>query len=466
MFSAFCGVLLLEHRQPHVDSAEFGWYTRQMHCGQDSASHAARPSHLTGSYRDFDDDDVFWIASQFQIGEIRSLTTFRERGNINLHTFEISNDATEYFLLQRLNTDVFNKPLRVMSAMEEWISAQKNYLKQGRAPEWTVWEPITLVPTHDGGTFLDLSDSSGTSIWRMMAKIGETRTVKSLSEIVEVKERLRVAEEVGRGLALSADLSTPMSTDNLTSSLPGYRDTKGYYRQFHSILSGATSTEEAEAFLPQDPEVREATEMLYSVHLDSEQYRARRNESEVTSAITVFLEKEQSAYEILEAVQSGRIRKTAIHGDTKIDNFLFCRHTGKVRSLVDLDTIMPYTWLADWGDMARSLCNVAGEKERDLTKVLVDRDIYQAVTSGFLTTAKEVKPEEIELMPLAVETIALELGLRFLTDYLRGDTYFLLGDDDPRDLNKTRGLVQLKLHQELVAQRDWAMKCVKSFSIS
>ena len=97
-------------------------------------------------------------------------------------------------------------------------------------------------------------------------------------------------------------------------------------------------------------------------------------------------------------MESGRIRRLAIHGDTKLDNFLFSTRTGRVKALVDLDTIMPHTWLADWGDMVRSLVNVAGEKERDLSRVQVDMDVYRAVARGFLSTAREVTPAEVDLM--------------------------------------------------------------------
>jgi N-acetylhexosamine 1-kinase len=122
-----------------------------------------------------------------------------------------------------------------------------------------------------------------------------------------------------------------------------------------------------------------------------------------------------------------------------------------VKALVDLDTIMPHTFLVDWGDMVRSLCNVAGEKEPRRERIQVDMDIYRAVATGFLRSARNVTPREIELLVDSVEIIALELGMRFLTDYLRGDSYFKLGPADPLDLNKIRGLGQLTLFQRLRA---------------
>lgn len=423
-----------------------------------------RPSHLLGRAREFSPLDLTWIANQFELEGICSLEAFRERGNINLHTFEVECKDGRHFLLQRLNTDIFSEPVRVMEAMEGWISSQREYITSGRAPEWTVWEPVSLVPTREGGTYLDLSDDSGHSFWRMMHKIPGTVTFKSLSEVQDLTERERLAEEVGRGLALSADFTSPMNTEALVPSLPGYRDTRGYFLQFRSVLAGNRTREEALHWLPDAPGVRAATEALYCVHVEPEEFDRRVHDPVLEPFIDLCREQEACALRILEAIDSGTIRKTAIHGDTKIDNFLFCRNTGKVRSLVDLDTIMPFTWLADWGDMMRSLCNVAGEREADTDKIQVNRDIYTAVTRGFLSTSREITPSEIDLMPDAVQIIALELGLRFLTDYLRGDNYFLLGPGDPADLNRTRAIAQLTLFQRLEEEDAWTRELVRSMA--
>jgi hypothetical protein len=106
--------------------------------------------------------------------------------------------------------------------------------------------------------------------------------------------------------------------------------------------------------------------------------------------------------------------------------------------------------------MVRSLVNVAGEKERDLSRVQVDMDVYRAVARGFLSTAREVTRAEVDLMADAPQIIALELGLRFLTDYLRGDSYFKLGPADPPDLNRVRAMAQLALFRRLRERGDEA----------
>jgi Ser/Thr protein kinase RdoA (MazF antagonist) len=218
----------------------------------------------------------------------------------------------------------------------------------------------------------------------------------------------------------------------------------------------------AAEFLPQDPDLRSATESLFHSVLPAEERARRFNDPGLLEWFELIDQSLDFAVSLYQDVEEGKIRRTAIHGDTKIENFLFCQHTGRVRSLVDLDTIMPYTWLADWGDMVRSLCNVAGEKESDLSKVVVDREVYEAVTRGFLSTTEACPQEELARMPDAVATIAFELGLRFFTDYLRGDNYFQLSEGDPADLNRVRGLAQLKLFKELLACRDWAAGLIEA----
>lgn len=385
------------------------------------------------------------IASQFQVGNIAHVERFRERGNINLHTFHIETDLG-HFLLQRLNTDVFAYPERVMESMQKWTDCQRSAL--AHRPEIT-WEPITLIPTADDRPFLRFRIGGILNVWRMMRQIPDVTTFKSLSEVPSREAQLALAEQVGRGLALNADLTADLQTTSIRPSLPGYRDTHGYYAQFESVLAGHRELDAV--LLPNDEEVRAATAACYTLSplLGDAEAENRRLNPELRPYLELITEAKEHVLTLADGVRSGWLRCTAIHGDTKIDNFLFDRQTLGVRSLIDLDTIMPYTWLADWGDCVRSLCNVAGEKERDLARVQVDQEIYGAVAAGFLGTTERAKPEEVALMVDAVEIIALELGLRFLTDYLRGDNYFSLSSDDPQDLNLVRGKVQLTLYQRL-----------------
>jgi hypothetical protein len=403
------------------------------------------------------------LASRFRLPSPVEACDFPEKGNINQHTYLLFAGRTgcqvEY-LLQRINQRVFTRPRAVMTAMLACIQAQRDCLEHGALREGEEWETITLIPTTNGDPYLEVNDRRGYSCWRLMIKIPESRTFKSLGEIADPLERHRIAEEAGSGLAMYSSFTSEMDTSGLASPLPGYRDTRVYYSQFHSVLAGSRTVEEASRFLPEDPLVRQSTEQHFLLHIPPDEFRRRTEDDDVRRFVALVLEQEEFGMTLLREMASGRIRRLAIHGDTKLDNFLFSTRTGKVKALVDLDTIMPHTWLADWGDMVRSLVNVAGEKEPDLAKVRVNMDIFRAVARGFLRSARNTTPHEISRMVDAVQIIALELGLRFLCDYLRGDSYFRLGPADSPDLNRTRGMVQLTLFERLRENAEGARECI------
>jgi hypothetical protein len=387
------------------------------------------------------------LASRFRIEHPIEVRDFSEKGNINQVTFVVcaGPPPPREYLLQRVNERVFTRPRSVMRAMIAAIEAQRASIAEGRLAPGDEWEPVTLVETSGGLSYLDVEDQQGLGCWRLMVKIPESRTYKSLGEIADAAGRLRIAAEAGRGLAIYGDLTCRMATDGLENPLPGYRDTRLYYSQFRSVLAGHRTPADAAGLLPSDPIVRHSAGEHFLVHLEEPEYRRRVDDPAIRPWIDLVRAEEAYGMTLLEGMESGRLRRVAIHGDTKLDNFLFSTRTGRVKALVDLDTIMPHTWLADWGDMVRSLVNVAGEKERDLSRVRVDMDVYRAVVRGFLSTAREVTPAEVDLMADAPQIIALELGLRFLTDYLRGDSYFTLGPADPPDLNRARAAAQLTL---------------------
>ncbi|RPI25319.1 MAG: hypothetical protein EHM61_14710 [Acidobacteria bacterium] len=407
------------------------------------------------------------IASVFALPRPVESYDFPEKGNINRHTYLISGGperTRREFLLQQINQQVFTRPWSVMRSMIASIQAQQESLERGELREGEEWETITLVPTQRDRPYLEINDRRGYSCWRLMVKIPESRTFKSLSEIADSAERLRIAEEAGSGLALYLAFTARMDISGLESPLPGYRDTRLYYNQLLSVLEGNRTPESASAYLPADPLVRQSTELHFLVNIPDAEYQRRLNDPALAPFIRLACEREGYAMTLLREMTSGELRTVAIHGDTKLDNFLFSTRSGRVKAMVDLDTIMPHTWLVDWGDMVRSLANVAGEKETDLGKVGVDLDIYQAVARGFLRSAREVRKVEVARMVDAVQIIALELGVRFLADYVRGDSYFKLGPADPPDLNKTRAMVQLTLFKKLTEAAEQTQRCIEQIS--
>ncbi len=397
------------------------------------------------------------VASLFCVSEPIDAFEFPGKGNINQHTFIIRAGPPENrseYLLQLLNQQVFKRPQSVMEAMAACIKAQQEAIARGALGEDEEWEPIRLVSTRTGMPYLEASAEGGYQCWRMMIRIPNARSYQSLSKITGQHERLRTAEEAGKGLSLFRTLTMAMDTSRLGCSLPGYRDTSVYYAQLLSVLAGNRTTEEAAPYLPADPIVRQSTEQHFLIHLPPEDYRQRMEDPEVRRLIRLARNQKSFGLTLLRGLSKGKLPKVLIHGDTKLDNFLFSIHTGKAIALVDLDTIMPYTWLADWGDMVRSLVNVSGEREQDLEKVQVDMDVLRAAARGFLRSSRGIRTEEAELMTDAIQILSLELGVRFLADYLRGNSYFKLSPKDPWDLNKIRAMVQFSLFEQLRKKAD------------
>ena len=417
-----------------------------------------RPNHINGGYEDYTLDDIRWIVTQFQVSDQVEVLPFPGKGNINLHTYEIKVEGLSY-LLQKVNSSVFAFPYRVMNGMCQSIQAQRESLKVSSVENW---EPIELVPTKEGKDFLDLTDEHGWSVWRLMVKIPDSCSFKSLSELPDRDKQLELAEEIGKGLAIYSDLTSSIDASTFEGSLPGYRDTALYIAQFHSVLAGNRSMGDALALMPEDPVLKTSAGPHFVVSCPDEVYESRLNDPEVKRCVEIIKSRERFAMQLWEAMRVGLIRNTLIHGDTKIENFLFDTKSLTVKSLVDLDTIMSFTWLADYGDMLRSMVNIAGEKESNPDDIQVDKEVFKSVTKGFLKTSNQVTLAEIELMFASIQIITLELGVRFLTDYIKGDTYFMLGEGDPEDLNKIRGIAQITLFERLVEFEDEAIEFIRS----
>ncbi|HEY0868534.1 MAG TPA: hypothetical protein VGE01_14210, partial [Fimbriimonas sp.] len=164
----------------------------------------SRPARLNGAADAFSTDDLRWVVSQFKVPEPTSIFLFPRRGNINLHTYEVhAGDAI--YLLQKINPVVFVSPQRVVEAELASIGAQREALKAHPVPGW---RHIELVDTVEGSPWLDLSDESGKSIWRLMVYIDESVCYKSLSELPAREDQLALAKETGRGLALYSKLTS------------------------------------------------------------------------------------------------------------------------------------------------------------------------------------------------------------------------------------------------------------------
>lgn len=391
------------------------------------------------------------VSSLFDLPQPIGAADFPEKGNINRETYLIcagpANTREEY-ILQKLNQDVFKEPANVMQAMISCIETQQKAISDG-VLHGDDWEIIRLIPTKQGRECLETTDDAGRSCWRMMSRIRPARSYKSLQEISDPRARLQIAGETGRGLALFGALTAEMNPLRVQGPLPGYRDTGLYYDQLLSVLDGNRTEADASRCLPANPELRQSTREYFLVHREREEYRQKIEDPGIRRCIELALEQRPYAMKLARGLETGELRRVIVHGDPKLENFLFSERTGKAIALVDLDTIMPHTWLSDWGDMARSLINAAGERETDLSKVAADSEIFESAARGFVCAAHHVSEREVSYMVDSVQIMSLELGVRFLADYLRGDNYFRLSPSDPPDLNRTRALVQFRLFEDI-----------------
>lgn len=403
------------------------------------------------------------VASLFDIPTPVKVLDFPRKGNINQQTYWIKAGSPTHqseYLLQLLNPGIFTQPHSVMDAMISCICAQEAALAEDFKGNSLEWETLRLIPTKEGNSYLEIADPEGGKCWRMMVYIQATNTFKSLREIPDERSRLFIAEEAGRGLAIFGALTARMDPSKILSPLPGYRDTDLYYNQLQSVLAGHRSSEEATAYLPSDAILRHSTESLFYTHLKLEEYQRRLSDPCLRRCIDLALKHQTYALTLALGLQDGKLKRTVIHGDTKLENFLFSNTTGKIRALVDLDTIMPHTWLSDWGDMIRSLINIVGERETNLENIHINLEIFEAAAKGYLSAAHPDAIQEVELMADAPQIMALELGVRFLADYLRGDNYFAIGPQDPPDINKTRALVQFCVFDKLRQNADFMRRCI------
>ncbi|MFA8299276.1 MAG: phosphotransferase enzyme family protein [Hyphomicrobiales bacterium] len=135
------------------------------------------------------------------------------------------------------------------------------------------------------------------------------------------------------------------------------------------------------------------------------------------------------------------------HNDTKINNLIFDNDLNKVKSVVDLDTVMKGTVIFDFGDMMRTFCSTAEEDEADLSKVTINLRYLQSLAEGYIwELEKDLNRCELDNLYISGKYMCFIMGVRFLTDYLEDDHYFKISYPEH---NLVRAKNQLKLVREL-----------------
>ena len=282
-------------------------------------------------------------------------------------------------------------------------------------------------------------------------KLGNKYTLQKVNhnifkDVPALMENIRLVTET-----LRASDPDPRHSLSLVPTVDGgsyFQDDTGYYRVYHfvdnSICLEKPDTEDefrmsAEAFgafqnkladfdasrlsetIPQFHDTKNRVKNLVNAVKADKMGRLKEVEKEVEFALA----REEEAGMMLSLLAKGDLKLRVTHNDTKLNNVLFDKDTRKPICVIDLDTVMPGLAANDFGDSIRFGASTAAEDELDLDKVTMSLGMFRAYTQGFLSACgKKLLPAEIETLPMGAKMMTYECGVRFLTDYLEGDTYF------------------------------------------
>lgn len=330
-------------------------------------------------------------------------------GHINdtyLLEYEQKDGSQLRYILQRINQDVFKKPREVMENVDAVTQFIGEKVKaNGGDP---MRETLNIIKTHDGDVVFK---DSLEDYWRGYYYITNSLGLEIVEEPAHFYES---ALSFGKFQAQLSDF--PAAT--LHATIEDFHNTPKRFEAFKVALE-----EDA---------------------LDRAQH--------IQEEIDFVLEREAFMHTLQDLHFNGELPLKVTHNDTKLNNVLFDKDTEKGLCVIDLDTVMPGFSLDDFGDSIRFGATTGAEDEKDLSKVNFSLELYDLYTKGFLEGADGSLSElEVSLFPEGAKMMTLECGIRFLTDYLKGDVYFKTAYDD-HNLVRTR--TQFKLVSDMETQWD------------
>ena len=332
------------------------------------------------------------VADQFALqGKVTDICPYGE-GHINV-TMLVTTTEKRY-ILQKMNTRVFPDPDGLMAN----ICGVTKHLQARNI------ETLNVVPTKDGKPFLKAENC-----YRVYDFIENTVTYQTVSDS-------NVFRNSGKAFGEFQNYLAEFDASKLTETIKRFHDTPNRFENFKAAL-------EKDAF-----------------------NRAKDCQKEID-----FILAHENTYGIaMDGMKDGSIPLRVTHNDTKLNNILMDDKTGEARAVIDLDTIMPGSMLFDFGDSIRFGASTAAEDEKDLSKVHFDIQLFKAYAEGYCGAVKSsITQREAELLPYGAYLMTIECGMRFLTDYLSGDTYFATKYEGH---NLVRCRTQIQLAAEMEAQ--------------
>ena len=321
------------------------------------------------------------IIAQFTLpeGEIEAAPYGNGHINDTLCVIVHTDGGDKRYILQRVNSYVFPRPVEVIENIEKVTAYLRSIIEQeGGDPSR---ETLTLVETRDGRRYTLAEDGE---LWRMYLFIEGTKSV----DLPDTEDLFALS---GRAFGRFQHQMGGFDASKLHETIVDFHNTPARYRQLEDAIA--------------------------------------RNEAgrleQVQEEIAFCRQYEREVHALLDALGAGEIPLRVTHNDTKLNNVLLDEQTGEGVCVIDLDTVMPGLAAYDFGDSIRTGASTTAEDETDLEKVQFSLPMFKAFAEGFLAEAgAALNAREKELLPMGAKLMTLECGMRFLADHLNGDKYF------------------------------------------
>ena len=328
-------------------------------------------------------------------------------GHIN-ETYLVSCDSGLNYILQRINKQIFKKPEELM----ENIAAVTAWLSQVNADPRAA---MHVVPAIDGKKYY--IDEAG-EYWRMYDFVSSTVCLQKA-------ERPEDLYYTGLAFGQFQNQLSAFPAETLHEAVADFHNTKAKFVQLQDAVN---------------------------VNFENRLEVCRKE-------LNFALARECEAGQIVDRLANGQMPLRVTHNDTKLNNILFDYDTKLPLCIIDLDTVMPGSVLYDYGDSIRFGASTAAEDEKNLDKVWCDMELFRTYTRGFLEgCGKSLTELEIDMLPVGAKLMTLECGIRFLADYLNGDTYFRTHYEGQ---NLDRARTQFKLVADMEEKWETMHKIVK-----
>lgn len=333
------------------------------------------------------DEKLLTVLNNFDIeGNVKEVCLYGE-GHINV-TYLVTTDKKRY-ILQRINNSVFPNVDGLMNN----IYCVTSHLKELGV------ETLNIVPTKNGKIYL-----KGDEPYRVYDFIENTVTYQSSDDI-------EIFACSGEAFGKFQNYLATYDATALVETISRFHDTPKRFADFKKSLKADK--------LGRSKDCRKEIEYILSM--------------------------EHTYGNVINDLKSGKLPLRVTHNDTKLNNILMDAKTNKARVVIDLDTVMPGSMLFDFGDSIRFGACTNKEDETDLTKVIFDKERFQAYAKGYCTAVKDsITAREAELLPYGSYLMTIECGMRFLSDYLNGDVYFNI-TRERQNLDRSRTQLSLAL---------------------